>query len=1202
MPQALRGSRWRRLALAAAMLAAAGASASAKESPASVASAEQYIANGNLKAAEIELRNAVREAPQDPAIRAKLAAVYLQLGEPAQAEREARAARERNGDEADYLPTLANALLVQGKYADVLDLVKPGDRSPAVESKVRLALGAAAAGMRDPKKAEAMLRDAVRLDPNAARPKIALARFIAAKDPAEADKLIEAAIAVDPRSAEALQVKGEMLRVKGDPQGAMGQFDDALKLDPKYLPARLSRADLNIAQGKFKAADEDIDPILKAAPNNFTANYLRGIERAKQAQYAEADRIFDRLSPAFPRMVSGYYLQGATKLALGQYAQAEAILVKYLANVPNDLRAARLIASAALRQRAPDRAIEYLKPVIAKNPPNSAALTLLGNAYMAGGKPDLALQQFEKAGALDPENASIKTRAAISEIDAGQGKQGLAALEKVYDTESGATVAGPTLVLTLMRSGQLDRAADVAAELIKRDANNPLYQTLLGSVRMAQKDYPGAETAFRAALTHQPDFSPAIRDLAQLYLATGRVDDARKVYSERLAKKADDVGSLLGMASIAVNEKKWQEAIDYINRARTAAPTDPTPGLALVHVYELRQDWTNAKAVATALSAQFPTDVSILEAQARALLGAGDTNGAISAYKRAHELAPDSKPILARYLALLNSAKYYREARAALQAAVDRDPGNAPLKGDLIRATAAADGLDAAIVKADGYAKDDPGNDLYSLVAAQLYEQAGRFADAVALLEKAAASRPASDGLTVALSRLYVRTGEFDKAEAVLKGRLKADPKNLAARSVLAPLYLATGHPDDARKTYDELLAEKPNDIAALLGLADVAAAEKKWSEAIDLINRARTAAPDNPAPGLKLVNLYGSRQDWKNAMAAADELAGKFPTNLDVLDVRARAQLGSGDTEGAIATYKRAYEAAPQSAEMLSRYVSALAAAKKFPEQKAVLQAALDRDPKNVVLKADLIRVEDDIGGLDAGLAKARELAKGDPDNSLYDVVASALYVKAGNRPQAIALLEKSAAAKPSDDALAIALAKLDADAGDADKAVTLLSGRLKSAPDNFAVGSALASTYLTSKQYDAAIKEYTRLLAARPTDPAALNNLAWLYQQQGDLAKARSLAERAIATAPRAPQIDDTLGWILLAQGETDKAVTYLTAANVSAPRDPAIQYHLAVALSRVGRGADAQTMLERLLGSGAVFADKADAQKLLDQLKRG
>jgi Flp pilus assembly protein TadD len=100
--------------------------------------------------------------------------------------------------------------------------------------------------------------------------------------------------------------------------------------------------------------------------------------------------------------------------------------------------------------------------------------------------------------------------------------------------------------------------------------------------------------------------------------------------------------------------------------------------------------------------------------------------------------------------------------------------------------------------------------------------------------------------------------------------------------------------------------------------------------------------------------------------------------------------------------------------------------------------------------------------------------------------------------------------------------------------------------------------------------------------------------------LTKARELAERAAAAAPNAPQIDDTLGWIVLAQGDAAKAMTYLTAANVSAPADPSIAYHLAVALQRAGHSADAQTVLEKLLGSGAAFAEKPEAEKLLADIK--
>src|SRR5207245_1752390 len=201
-------------------------------------------------------------------------------------------------------------------------------------------------------------------------------------------------------------------------------------------------------------------------------------------------------------------------------------------------------------------------------------------------------------------------------------------------------------------------------------------------------------------------------------------------------------------------------------------------------------DWSNARAVAGELADQFPQDVNFQVAQATAQLGGGDTKSALSSFRRAYQLAPGSIPLLARYVALLNSEKEYGEARSVLADAVARDPKNAPLKGDLTRMEAAIDGLDAALSKARAFAKDEPDNSVYDLISAELYEKAGRAKDALGVLEKAVAARPSDDRLTVALSRLYTGSGELKKAEAVLTGRLAADPDNPTVRAPLGRLYL----------------------------------------------------------------------------------------------------------------------------------------------------------------------------------------------------------------------------------------------------------------------------------------------------------------------------------------------------------------------------------------------------------------------------
>ena len=656
-----------------------------------------------------------------------------------------------------------------------------------------------------------------------------------------------------------------------------------------------------------------------------------------------------------------------------------------------------------------------------------------------------------------------------------------------------------------------------------------------------------------------------------------------------LAKNPNEVGALLGLANTYIAQQMWNDAIDALNRARTVARNDPGPGLKLVGVYEKRQDWTKAKTVAAELAAQFPANAYILDAAGQAQLLAGDTDGAVSSFKRAYALAPNSAPILSNYLAALSGAKYFTEARGVLQEAVARHPRNSSLKAELIRVEGEITGVDAAVAKARALAVSDPESSIYDIVSAELYEKAGRRQDAIALLEKSAASRPSDKGLTIALARLYNLSGDFSKAEGALSAQLRADPKSIAVGTAMARQYFATGRAKDAKKLFADVLTRRPNDIGALLGLAEIAGTERNWQEATDYLNRAHAAWPNDPAPGLALVSLALLRRDPKNALAAATQIAERFPTNTDVLDAKARAQTASGDTEGAIATYKRIYELSPNSTSALADYVARLNGAKDFSEARAVLQDALARDPKNGTVKADLIRLEAEIGGMRAGLAKARVFAKEDPGNPLYDILSAELFEKAGRRNEAVDLLEKAVVTRPSADALIEALSGLYVRTGDPGKAEALLNTRLQADSKDIAIRSILASLYTDQKKYDEAVAQYTRVVAERPADAATLNNLAWLYQQKGELATARRLAEQAFAVAPRVPLIDDTLGWILVAQGEADKALTYLSAANLSAPKNPDIQYHLAVALNRLGWRADAQAVLETLLGSGASFSDR-------------
>ena len=356
-----RGYLWQSVALAVVLCVSPYPAAIAEDFGA-LQDAVKHPQDEDPKAALVTLKNAIRKSPQDPAIHVKIAKLYFQLGDVASAEREARTARELKGSEADYLPVLLDAMLARKEFKDIYDQIEHGERNPVLESKVRTALGTATVRLGYDAKAEALLRDAIKLDPSVVEPRIQLARFLGGTNPEEAVGVIDEAIAATPKSAELLQLKGDMLWSRGDANGAVRLFGEALDINPDYQLARLSRANVNVARGEFAAADQDLDPILQASPKNFMANYLRGWEYVKRANYTAADEIFHTIAAGFDAFPYGYYMQGATKFALGQFGPAESNLRDYLKHFPTDPHATRLIAQAALQQHGAPRAIDYLNP------------------------------------------------------------------------------------------------------------------------------------------------------------------------------------------------------------------------------------------------------------------------------------------------------------------------------------------------------------------------------------------------------------------------------------------------------------------------------------------------------------------------------------------------------------------------------------------------------------------------------------------------------------------------------------------------------------------------------------------------------------------------------------------------------------------------------------------------------------------------
>jgi tetratricopeptide (TPR) repeat protein len=206
--------------------------------------AKQLIAKGDLRAARIQLKNAIQSEPKNMEAHYRLGSVNLDLGDAAGAIAEATIARDGGYDPDSSIALLARADLAAGKYRQVLDEFPPGEGSVARQTEILVARGYAQLALNNPDDAKKAFEEAQRLSPQAAAPLLAEARLISQREPDAAAALFDRALALAPQSLEALVGKANLLRAKGDQQGALDLLNKAVEKNPQSLPVRLERSQI----------------------------------------------------------------------------------------------------------------------------------------------------------------------------------------------------------------------------------------------------------------------------------------------------------------------------------------------------------------------------------------------------------------------------------------------------------------------------------------------------------------------------------------------------------------------------------------------------------------------------------------------------------------------------------------------------------------------------------------------------------------------------------------------------------------------------------------------------------------------------------------------------------------------------------------------------------------------------------------------
>jgi tetratricopeptide (TPR) repeat protein len=231
-------------------------------------------------------------------------------------------------------------------------------------------------------------------------------------------------------------------------------------------------------------------------------------------------------------------------------------------------------------------------------------------------------------------------------------------------------------------------------------------------------------------------------------------------------------------------------------------------------------------------------------------------------------------------------------------------------------------------------------------------------AGAVALIEKELEKDPFNDGLNDLLHECFLKMELFDSAAFALETVRKSHPDNTKNMHKLALYYLERQRADLAGDVYNDILKATPTDSIAVKGSKDCAAKHSMQRQKWDENSSVRDLMKDQSEfQDLETASRAGMTKD--QMIEKRDRLINRYnedPNNLGNAKELANVFEQMEDWENAMTFYDWAFTLSNGDAALKSK--GRQMSDKHIATQMASLQAAVDADPNNAELRAQLDEV----------------------------------------------------------------------------------------------------------------------------------------------------------------------------------------------------------------------------------------------------
>ncbi len=809
---------------------------------------------GDLRAAQLEWRNAVRAAPDQGAARAGLAAISLDLGDMDTAEREARAAMQRGFDPAAGTALLVRVYLSQGKARELLtDLPEP-DRSapPAVAAQVAAGRALAQLVLGEREAARHSVALAMRLDGAAVEPALAAAALAREDgDLAASEAHVDRVLRTNPTMAGALMRKGMLQLERGDVAGSLDSLGRIVSRAPADVAARLRRAEVLLRTGAPDRARTDVDAVLTAMPNNAIGLYLRAILLAGQRDWRGTDTVLQRLGPQIGNFPDGLLLMATAKRGLGQSAQAEDAARRHVARWPEELRGAKLLAAIEMEAGRPSDAAAVLRRASANGLNDAEFFDMLGRAEASAGRPAAAATALEQAARLSPANADFRARLAMARLMAGDVATAQDDARQAMRLAPGQPGMREMLVVSALARGDLDGAAAELERMDPATRRGEVAGLLDGTLRLVRIDLPGARSRFEETLRQFPNNVAARMGLARVEMLQGRTEQAVTQLGQALQREPAQAEASQRLAAIALSDAPSAPAARAaLSTAQAAHPAEVQLALTLAQVLARQQDFVTAVALLQTPALRQQRGAAVPLARSEVHLLAGELPQAETAAREALAEEPGSVNARRQLAMLLLRGGNARVAEATLREGLRASPTDTALLQSLLGLQLQSQGPEAALAEASRIGAAAGATPAMASMRGDLLLSMRRPQEAAEAYNELL-SRAPSAPLALRLATALRAAGRPDEAAAALSRWMEAAGDDMAAQAILAQLDIVAERLVEAEARLRRIAAQAPEDATTLNNLAWVLGQQggpDRLAEARQLAQRAYYLQPSPEA------------------------------------------------------------------------------------------------------------------------------------------------------------------------------------------------------------------------------------------------------------------------------------------------------------------------------------------------------------------